>query len=77
MYQPEVLALASRAFSHLPWLVFFLIAGIWALFSLVAVYHFVRYGMGSAMMWVGVGLYVILSLSLISSMLYALSLLAP
>ncbi len=75
MYADAVTGIVTGALSHLPWLAFLLLAGFWALFSLVAVYHFARYGMGSIMMWAGIGLYGVLSISLLSSMLYALSLL--
>lgn len=75
MYADAVTGIVTGVLSHLPWLAFLLLAGFWALFSLVAVYHFVRYGMGSIMLWAGIGLYGALSVALLSSMLYALSLL--
>lgn len=75
MYAVEIPGVVTKLFEHLPWLAFFLLAGFCAVFSVVAVYHFVRYGMGSVMMWIGIAVYAAGALSLLSSMLYSLSIL--
>lgn len=73
MYAAEIPGIVTKLLSHLPWLAFFLLAGFCALFSTIAVYHWVRYGMGNVMVWVGIAVYGAGALFLLSSMLYSLT----
>ncbi len=75
MYAAEIPAVVTRLLAHLPWLALFGLAGFCAIFSIVAVYHWARYGMGSVMMWVGIAVYAAGALFLLSSMFYSMSIL--
>ena len=73
MYASQIPDTVTGLLPHLPWLAFFLLAGFCALFSTIAVYHWVRYGMGNIMVWVGIAVYSAGALFLLSSMLYSLT----
>lgn len=73
MQPVDIVGIATRLFPHLPWLAFFALAGFFAIFTAVAVYHWFRYGLGNPMVWVGIGIYGAGAFVLLSTMLYALS----
>ena len=53
---------------NIVWLIFFVVLAFFCLYSLILVYHWLKYGMGSFTIWLAIIIYFVVSFILISAM---------
>jgi hypothetical protein len=68
--KPVVEFISDRfnSFGEIVWLIFFAVLIFFVIYSLILVYHWLRYGVGSFAIWVAMIVYFVISFALLSAL---------
>lgn len=68
--EPVIEFISDRisSFSEIVWFVFFVVLAFFAIYSIVLVYHWFRYGIGSFIIWIAMAAYFTVSFVLLSAL---------